>query len=54
MEQNGTSKWDETHTNVILDKGIYSILLGSVATFPADLFHDDERWLEVTEQSLRF
>lgn len=42
--------WSETHDEVALQKGVYSVQLGSVNTntLTPDLFSADDLWLEVT------
>ena len=49
-ETNGSSIWSELHSEVTLQNGVYSVILGSVntETLTSDLFADDVRWLEVT------
>ena len=42
----GSSLWNETQSVQVID-GIYSIELGSVSPFPADLFDSDTLYLEV-------
>ena len=42
----GTALWNETQSVQVID-GIYSIELGSVSSFPADLFDSDALYLEV-------
>ncbi len=46
-ETGGTAEWAETHPSVAVQEGIYNVLLGSVQSFPADLFLNDGRWFEV-------
>jgi hypothetical protein len=45
----GTSAlWTEVHTDVPIEKGLFSVLLGGVTPFPSDLFDADERWIGIT------
>ena len=46
----GSNVWSETHDEVALQKGVYSVQLGSVNTntLTPDLFSADDLWLEVT------
>ena len=44
-ETGGTSIWDETHTDVEVDHGFYSVTLGSVTALPNEL--GDGNWLEI-------
>ena len=39
--------WIETHEGVLLDRGVFSVLLGSVEPFPSDLFDNAQRWVGV-------
>ena len=43
----GEALWSELHS-VTPQNGAYAVLLGSVTPFPADLFQNDERWLQLT------
>ncbi len=42
--------WSETHTDVIVQDGVFNVMLGSVNanTLLPGIFADDDRWLEVT------
>jgi hypothetical protein len=44
----GSVLWDETHAGVMVDRGIFNLILGGSDPFPADLFDNDERWMRVT------
>ena len=45
----GGSLWTETHIGVQVQDGLYSLVLGDVATLPDQLFSDvSERTLEIT------
>jgi hypothetical protein len=44
----GSVLWDESHTGVIVDHGIFNLILGGSDPFPADLFESGERWVSVT------
>jgi thrombospondin type 3 repeat protein/H-type lectin domain-containing protein len=44
----GTELWSETHNNVVLQGGIYNVLLGDVEALGHDIFTDHELYLEVT------
>lgn len=43
----GTALWNETHADVAVEAGTFSVQLGSVSPLSADLFSGDDRWLEV-------
>ena len=43
----GSTLWDETQSDVTVDKGIFNVYLGSVNPIPASLFTGDPLWLEV-------
>jgi len=48
-ETEGNSLWTESQSGVNVTQGIFQVLLGSVTSFPADLFNNDgERFLEVS------
>lgn len=42
----GASQWSETHPAVTVNGGYFSVLLGSTVPIPAELFADDELFLE--------
>ena len=44
----GTEIWTETHNGVVLQNGIYNILLGDVTPLAPEIFTDNELFLEVT------
>jgi hypothetical protein len=44
----GTVLWDESHSGVIVEHGIFNLILGSMDPFPSDLFENGERWIRVT------
>jgi hypothetical protein len=41
------SAWSETHPAVVVDDGLFAVLLGSVAPLPKDLFSGSSRYLGV-------
>jgi hypothetical protein len=41
------SKWSETQTTVIVDKGVFNVLLGSVVPIPDSVFNGSVRYLGV-------
>ncbi len=43
-----SSLWMEVHTGVDVEKGLFSVVLGSFIPFPASLFEVKERWLGIT------
>ena len=45
-ETGGTALWNEQQT-VIVDEGLFDVQLGKVTPFPADLFENDSRYLEM-------
>jgi len=44
-ENAGTLKWEETHPSVVIEKGVFSVLLGSVKNL--DLAFDQQYYLEI-------
>jgi len=40
--------WGETHTDVEIVEGLFSVKLGSVVSIEPDVFLDDNRWLHVS------
>jgi hypothetical protein len=47
-ESGGTALWIETHTTVAVDRGVFNVVLGGTAAFPANLFSVTQRWLGIT------
>ncbi len=48
-DNNGTALWTETHSAVTVQKGLYSVILGSINPIDATLFvSSDPRYLELT------
>jgi len=45
---NGTLLWSEDHDSVLVDSGVFNVLLGSIAEIPEVTFNSANRWLEVT------
>lgn len=44
----GTVWWTETHPNVVVDNGLFNVLLGSAGSIIVDtVFRDDFRWLGI-------
>lgn len=43
----GVALWHETHTDVTVIKGAFSVLLGSKSALPDTLFDNPDRWLEI-------
>jgi hypothetical protein len=43
----GTPLWVETHNSVVVEKGIFSILLGSITSIPSQVFEEKERYLGI-------
>ncbi len=43
----GTALWTETLTAVVVDEGLFSVVLGTVP-FPASLFSSSQRWLGIS------
>ncbi|MBN2621365.1 hypothetical protein JXB22_09790, partial [candidate division WOR-3 bacterium] len=44
----GNQKWTETQTSVDVNKGVFSVLLGSVTPIPDSVFTSNpDRWLEL-------
>lgn len=43
----GANLWTETHTDVSLNEGVATILLGSLASFPEDAFTSPGRFIEI-------
>ncbi|MCK5051231.1 MAG: tail fiber domain-containing protein [Candidatus Cloacimonetes bacterium] len=50
IETGGTALWSETQ-DVSTANGIFHVLLGSLVTFPPDLFDGADRWLELIVSS---
>lgn len=46
--EGGTALWSEAHKNVSVVKGDFSVLLGDITPFPADLFSSPDRFIGVT------
>lgn len=44
----GTEPWTEEHTKVSVVQGSFSVLLGDITPFPADLFSSPDRFIGVT------
>jgi len=44
-ETGGTHLWEETHDDVIVDRGLFNVILSNI---PPDLFEDAERYMEMT------
>jgi hypothetical protein len=45
-EIKGAELWAETHTMVEVSEGLFQVLLGSVTSFPSDLFDGSTLWLQ--------
>ena len=45
QETGGTALWTETQPSVVVENGIFNVLLGNVNSIPSSLFNGDERWL---------
>ena len=43
----GDLLWNETQDSVLVTRGLFSVLLGSVNAIPASIFEEPNRWLEV-------
>lgn len=41
----GTAQWSETHPQVIIQYGVFSVLLGSIAPTPASIFDGNTKYL---------
>lgn len=46
-----TELWTETHSNVAVNSGLFQVDLGSVQSFPGDLFGSDDLWLGIAINS---
>ncbi len=44
----GTPLWQETHIQAAVEDGLFTVILGSVTTFPASLFDAEDRWIGIT------
>ncbi len=44
----GSLVWSETQGSVLVNRGLFNVLLGSVNLIPYSLFDQKDRWLEVT------
>jgi hypothetical protein len=48
----GNQKWTETQPSVSIDKGVFSVILGSVTPIPDTVFTaGSDRWLELTVEA---
>ena len=45
-----TELWSETHPNVVVQKGLFQVLLGSVNPLAESVFDGSKRWLSVQLQ----
>jgi hypothetical protein len=51
----GNLKWTETQTSVDVNKGVFSVLLGSVTPMPDSVFtNSSDRWLELIVDAQTF
>jgi hypothetical protein len=48
QESGGTSLWSETQTDITVENGVFSVLLGSGTSLPVNVFTDNDCWLELT------
>ncbi len=46
-ETGGAMLWDETQNNVVVDRGIFNVILGSTNPIPSGIFTGDPLWLEI-------
>ena len=46
-QEGGTDLWQETIPDVVISKGLFSVVLGDVNSFPESLDFSDEYWLEI-------
>lgn len=49
--QGATALWSEEHLDVVVESGIFNVVLGSVSTMPGDLFDGGECWLGIAVES---
>ena len=47
-EAGGTALWEETHEDVSLNGGYFTIILGTTTPLTTDIFTGGERWLQVS------
>jgi hypothetical protein len=47
VSTDGIPLWSETHNSVVVEKGIFSILLGSITSIPSQVFEEKERYLGI-------
>jgi len=45
LETGGTPLWTETHTDVVVYKGLFDVLLGSLVPFATSMEFDEQYWL---------
>jgi len=48
LESGGSPVWEETHSSVQVDSGIYSVNLGATTPFDTLDFRQSEYWMEIT------
>ncbi|HNT78285.1 MAG TPA: hypothetical protein PKH77_25010, partial [Anaerolineae bacterium] len=48
QESGGTPRWAETHNNVTVKDGYFSVNLGNTTPLTSGVFEDPERWLQVS------
>ncbi len=48
FENGGISLWTESHENLLVSNGIFDVLLGSLDSFPADVFNNPQLYLGIT------
>ncbi len=51
QETGGTSFWSENHSAVIVSKGLFNLLLGSITSLNITYFSGDPLWLQTTVES---
>ena len=47
VESNGEHVWQETHSDVLIEKGRFSVQLGQEITFPSDLINENQLFLGI-------
>ncbi|RKZ29692.1 hypothetical protein DRQ33_08565, partial [bacterium] len=49
VESGGTALWTETHPSVLVNKGLFDVILGGIT--PIELDFDTDYWIEITVES---
>ncbi|MFZ2095670.1 MAG: hypothetical protein WAV05_03440 [Anaerolineales bacterium] len=47
ISSGGSALWDETHNDVLIEDGLFSVILGSTESIPSSVFEGAERYLGI-------